>query len=1245
MPDEQFQFQNFTQQEVKEAIKQDIVQLKEQKRFSLYELYNLAEKREQEQQSRIDNVPDDVSKASTYKSERKAELKQLKRHHEDLLGAKSQRRDVEKIRESINKKRNREGQLPIDSIEREYAKNTLQKDVSVNDIFVNQMEMPERALIFSTIEEQCKIILKSDELLEANDLKGRVTDMLAKISELDKDFNVFGAYKITFLDERARERLLTDQPKVFMMMLRQGALQGAYNELTSHIADGGVDNVDLKKVGDIHKELVVGNLLINEFNNTSNYSYIAEPTIAENKVMSDQRFIFNSTNVLHKRSIVENKVAAPYNLKYENTDAYIEKKEKVKALMEQRKQKLRQRDIKNIKAKYPIPQDASEDAKMHIFYYRMAALLEIDDYYKKPEELDKYKNLQDVKDEVDNLDDFNNHWPAELIEKVVDMQTMDRLFGVQRERTDYRGLFTRTDISKTESDGKKVNGYDYSYKDVWANEMKASQYFRNDLSKNRVNRGMNISLATKLANLRIADYKDLFDTLSKDNFKKLEANISQAQTDIKYNRVVLFRKDLYKVNSNLNIIDEVMEKDCPFHTYNADINSVLSGEKILEEKKPYERPANFREGELSKWLEQNKENKEKVKDLSDVYDKIEAFFNEFKEAEPEKTKESKKSGNWLRTSYYKKFGEMAKAIRQWQDKKDKSEEEQKACKDLTSLYCRIYGANSLGKSDAVDYIQKAVEECQKADAAVELYHYLRLKGQEKEKLDECDKKTFAGANEQEKKKAKDDAKAAISERYAAARERIVSDQTDVPLFPHRPCVEDIMQAGFGDCYLLASIAAIVKNYPERITSMMEDYGKIVKVTFDTNHSVYVSKRIITTTSASNTLWVQVLEKAYGKAFVDSTKPIKDVEENITHLIPFFKNDTKVDEFFKDQEKPSAETYLKKVYYTTSMWMDGGKTQEALNNLLSFKNTQDKRQNFAFTTGGLNTTRVFYEKLWKQTIKNNASYKDSDLKSFIQQYIQEELLQEMMFRYRDKDYAAYRAVTIDDMKDTLNDIKNWKHHERGNWKKVEYNVFDDLLTELKIRFPEANEAKIMDCMKQMGEDLMKAGLKQDAKDDITFGYRTDLTSKTPNYTPKAMEWYHTIEKACGDKLAVACGSKNFGDVFDVIKNLEEQNNTKNGIAQNHAFTVLKAYEKDGHYFITLRNPWGTGTTEYRRKTNENGSVEITTGFVREEGGEFTLELNDFMNSYDVLSIVDSTEQEQWDEKIMQEKQRKNKNKPV
>ncbi len=857
------------------------------------------------------------------------------------------------------------------------------------------------------------------------------------------------------------------------------------------------------------------------------------------------------------------------------------------------KEKDRDNIIKKIEEKYPIPENASADEKMHIAYDRMAALLGIEDSCQLPEKTEGYINMAQVRENYDDISkekDVNSFWSPELVEKKVNIQTLDRLFGVQRERTDYKVKL----LQKDRPGQAEKEAVDFVYQDITAKKMEASQYFRSDLKKERVNRGMNIELATKLFNLNINDYRGLFKNLSYNDFTMLKNKIDEVKKDINDKKLVLFRKDLYKVNYNLNLIDDVMSSDCTFYTYNSDVDRTLGDERVIAPVKRINRPGKTKEEELFNWLELNENNKN-IEGFAPVYAALEAYFKEVK------------AGNWLKESYYKAFEEMSKAVSKWNAKQNKTEKEEEACKSLTNHYLAIYGANCLG--DSTTSLEDEIKKCEEEDGLAAEYLSIKLKKEEAKALKALDNYEYEGTAEEQKQKKKDDEEQ-IKNNFSTYREKMILDKTDVPLFPHNPCIEDVILGNLMDDRLLAPITAIVKKGSGQISSMMKDYGKVVKVTFDKNHTVYVSKKIAGYYSAKNSLWVQIMEKAYAKAFKTKDQKVAYPTTEIDELIPYVTN----------QRKPKA--FLKEAYFKTPLWIRDVQSKDAFNNLLGYTKTEELSQFYALNDSAFLSGDVF-KKFWKSAVDTEKN--DDSMKVFIREYIEDALFIELKYRMFAEESKTYRAVTVEDIRDTLMDIKNWKHQDKRG------NVYYQLLKDLKYAFPGMKtDNNVMRWIKKIGQDLMEAGLKQDKDVDYIFGYRANLLSDKVYYTKQAEEWYRLMENAIGKYLPVTVHSKMFGNVFSNAGELEELNAAKNGVPQGFAFTVTRVYQENNHCYVSLRNPLGRATTEYRLKRNSKDEEEVTIGMLYEKdvdsttGGEFTLELNDFMNSFDKITMVNDLE---------------------
>jgi hypothetical protein len=105
-----------------------------------------------------------------------------------------------------------------------------------------------------------------------------------------------------------------------------------------------------------------------------------------------------------------------------------------------------------------------------------------------------------------------------------------------------------------------------------------------------------------------------------------------------------------------------------------------------------------------------------------------------------------------------------------------------------------------------------------------------------------------------------------------------------PLFPHEPKIEDIQQGQIGDCFLLASLVAIVSRPwgPDWILGMMKDLGTgrvAIRLYHEGAASYYtVEKSVVytlkkgVTLHSTGPLWVQIVEKAYTAYAKGGTVP-------------------------------------------------------------------------------------------------------------------------------------------------------------------------------------------------------------------------------------------------------------------------------------------------------------------------------------------------------------------------------------
>ena len=430
----------------------------------------------------------------------------------------------------------------------------------------------------------------------------------------------------------------------------------------------------------------------------------------------------------------------------------------------------------------------------------------------------------------------------------------------------------------------------------------------------------------------------------------------------------------------------------------------------------------------------------------------------------------------------------------------------------------------------------------------------------------------------------------------------------------------------GDCYLLSAIAAIVKNNPDDITSMMEDFGSLVKVTFG-DQSVYVSKKICSYGSAKNVLWVQIMEKAFAKAFGKKFSNSETWQKYMEYVQFVDKNRLNGDDPTK---------FLKEAYWsTTKVIGGGGHSHEALNSLLGLKHSKAIYSEIVTA----DSRSSAYSNVWKlaKNIRDKEKAIKPELKEFLIDYLKDRLWKELQSRQRlaiKEATKARRAITIDDLKDILLDIKNWKN-QNG------LSVYNMLFLQARLKFSDITEEEMLKHINHLANKFMEVGQLQ-PYDDNNLQYKANLNSNNALYTPTAKETFKTIKEAVDKKLEIGVGSERFAQYEKGA--VEKDANYNAGIVMAHAYTIVDCFEENGHSYITLRNTWGSGRLNYIKKTGADGKEKIIAGIKQTKDknhGTFNIELNDFMNSFSKIYVVDAHERSQ--KKLIKVKQQEEKEK--
>ncbi len=846
---------------------------------------------------------------------------------------------------------------------------------------------------------------------------------------------------------------------------------------------------------------------------------------------------------------------------------------KIKNSIEEIERSNKEKTILQIKEQYPIPQGASDVDKLSVFYSRMAALLGEESFVQEGNnKTAEYMNLQTLKTEkIDRISDkeYQADWPIGLVKKALNIHSLDTIFGIKRERGDYATLV------ETEN-----NDTTFHYKDIVACKVKEDEYFKSKVKISAIDG----DFATKLYNLNIEDYQELFNDINQDRFKAIKVNIDSMKEKIAEQKVVFVDKEIYEDGARIIGISDMMVEELAFYVGIYEPDELLDKE-VLFQRDSAKREMFPAETKLRNWLKNNSTTtEESSKDLKNVLDMAKKFYHEADE------------GNWTDEAYHLAFTDMTKAVHDWANKKDISQTEQGLRSEFINLYEEIYGKYNLKQVDSS--LSKEIDACKSEDAEAEIFYDAIAAYEYKTNLDEA-------TGEEEEKQCKED--------YQKLKNNLFLDKSFVPLFAHKPCVEDIQQGGLGDCYMLAAIASIVKNNPDDISSMMTDLGSIVRVTFG-DKTVYVSKKIYSQKSAKNVLWVQILEKAFAKAYGKEFSHINnddDLRDKCKNYVGYV-----------DTNKVPGmdpEGYLKKAFWSTTQSISsGGAPKDALNCLLGLKNSKQIRNRIAH----VDHWDLAYDTLWNLLKKesNDKTNMNPDVKNFMVDFLKTKLLKELDNRFNittGSQKSSRRAYTIDDIKDILLDMPNWK-------KQNNINVYYDLAIKMESRF---DKDVYGDALKNIGllcEEIMEAGLKQE-KDERAIQYKTNLNSEKVFYTPQAIDTYNTIKEAVDKKIEIAAGTEVFSKLGVGLNSHGERINS--GIVMHHVFTIVDCFNKDNHFYVTLRNPWGHGILQYTKKTGADGKAKIINGFkVKKDknDGYFNVELNDFMNSFNHIDMVDAEE---------------------
>lgn len=433
------------------------------------------------------------------------------------------------------------------------------------------------------------------------------------------------------------------------------------------------------------------------------------------------------------------------------------------------------------------------------------------------------------------------------------------------------------------------------------------------------------------------------------------------------------------------------------------------------------------------------------------------------------------------------------------------------------------------------------------------------------------------------------------------------------LFPHRPCLDDIKQAGMGDCFFLSSLQAILAKGEEGvkfIENMMVDQGDgtVLVRLFDPRTGAPVFVKVRKSVHCKNgheeinheALWVHILEKAYaGFAFKE------------------FSSKEKHQSFANDPFIISHSSLL-------GMYGGGGQELVALRvltgetaNRIPFNNKSETANPLGYDSQQIlfaKMNKLLAAEIMTSTVllqqmddlakdPNNyehmekialavAKIEESKL-DWLDKYVQKTGCYNALAKDREltKRWGVYIFIVsffFPNAAKALSDLNKFQLHQR-----------DEILAaiaKLKNLVPPPPDELI---------DLFAEYVNEQKEVDGKMCYNVHGAALSGEYTHSEYKLFNELKAAhdAGHCLTAATLTK-----FDGIL----------GLRNKHAYTITDVFTKNvsGHdiMFVRLRNPWG----KVGRVYDENGIPQEDRA-----AAEFDLDIRDFVsyyNNYTVGSIL-------------------------
>ncbi len=446
---------------------------------------------------------------------------------------------------------------------------------------------------------------------------------------------------------------------------------------------------------------------------------------------------------------------------------------------------------------------------------------------------------------------------------------------------------------------------------------------------------------------------------------------------------------------------------------------------------------------------------------------------------------------------------------------------------------------------------------------------------------------------------------------------------DRPLFEHEPCLKDIKQGAVGDCYLMASLAAIISADPKKIKKMMKDNldGTVTVRFFNTDEEkkpiyVKVSKTIpvdiyesgkVVDAFAKGPLWIKMIEKAYASVRLKNGRQQgRNYKYYVTNKLRTQANrfkfsydnisggnayDTIKHITGEDTEiKQDGQVKLQfKTFESRMKKIDGNLTRPEVD-ALSFLLFKSKHDNDAAAMRYLANNRA-KNKAYEKELKKYHHFRD--------------LLEQTLIIIHGQDIlnSMSSVAFIKALNEVLNSLSKFK------------DVTGSTPSDLALKEAGVPEEAIK-YFKKCWKDYSKNGT--DFFNDISAmvalfnaDYQEEVANRGSEYTAEEEEIFNTIKDRLDAKKSVAFGIDELQSSNAKIKGIAGEN-INNGLVATHQYIIVGTEEIEYNgvkrKWLIVQNPHGHNIPVY--KLNDDGSIKR---IARKDSADYEYDIYDDQTS--------------------------------